>query len=214
MSIGENCKLIRKKRGISQIQLANKVGVNQSMIAHIENGNKIPSVALLWEISIALGVTINDFCESNALDGIKNSTSKKSSKASMSFGTQVKHLRQKNNLRQQDLADRFHVSQQAIAKWENEEAEPDILTLIKLSEFFGVSVDMLLGIEHVNDGLLRCPFCGGEAKFRTGVDKPSNIPVIQLSCQKCGIKTPWCLDTAFDGSFIDEVKKIWNRRTK
>lgn len=54
-------------------------------------------------------------------------------------------LRQQAGLSQQALADRFHLSQQTIHKYENGLAEPDIATLIELATFFGVSVDYLIG---------------------------------------------------------------------
>ena len=39
------------------------------------------------------------------------------------------------------------VSSQAVSKWENESALPDILILPKLADFFGISIDELMGYE-------------------------------------------------------------------
>ena len=46
---------------------------------------------------------------------------------------------------QQKLADMLSVSQQAVFKYEKTGNEPDISTLIRLSEIFDVSVDYLIG---------------------------------------------------------------------
>lgn len=57
----------------------------------------------------------------------------------------LKELRQKKNISQQQLADLIGVSQQSINKYENHSIEPDINTLIHLSQLFDISVDYLIG---------------------------------------------------------------------
>ena len=47
MKIAENLKKFRKQQGLSQKELAQVVGVNQTMIAHIENGVKSPRLRLV-----------------------------------------------------------------------------------------------------------------------------------------------------------------------
>ena len=54
-------------------------------------------------------------------------------------------LRQKKGISQQQLADVLGISQQSVNKYENHNIEPDIATLITLSDYFGVSVDYLIG---------------------------------------------------------------------
>lgn len=55
-------------------------------------------------------------------------------------------LRKQNNLTQQELGDILNVSYQTISKWENGVVYPDISMLPRISSFFGISVDALLGI--------------------------------------------------------------------
>ena len=62
MKIAENLKKFREEQGISQRELARRVGVNQTMIAHIENGLRIPSLAVGFEISKALDVSLDELC--------------------------------------------------------------------------------------------------------------------------------------------------------
>ena len=45
---------------------------------------------------------------------------------------------------QGDLANQFGLSAQAVSKWENDQAYPDILLLKPLSRLFGITVDALL----------------------------------------------------------------------
>ena len=53
-------------------------------------------------------------------------------------------LRKKNNLSQEQLAEKLGVSRQAISKWESGASLPEIENLIMLSECFNVSIDYLV----------------------------------------------------------------------
>ena len=57
----------------------------------------------------------------------------------------LKALRNEFNISQQQLADAIGVSQQSVNKYENQDVEPDIAILIKIAEYFSVSVDYLIG---------------------------------------------------------------------
>ncbi len=57
----------------------------------------------------------------------------------------IKMLRVKNGVTQQQLATAVGVSQQSINKYENHDIEPDIATLIAIADYFGTSVDYLIG---------------------------------------------------------------------
>ena len=67
----------------------------------------------------------------------------------MDFGSILKELRKKNNLTQQQLADRIGVTKSVISFYELRERAPSPEVLIKLSYIFHVSTDYLLGIERV-----------------------------------------------------------------
>lgn len=56
----------------------------------------------------------------------------------------IKELRNFKNLTQQQLADKLHVTKQAISKWEKGKSVPDIASVELLSSFFDVSVDYLI----------------------------------------------------------------------
>lgn len=61
----------------------------------------------------------------------------------------LKTLRMQSGISQKQLADVIGVSQQSINKYENHNIEPDIRTLIALADFFGVSVDYLIGHSEI-----------------------------------------------------------------
>lgn len=54
-------------------------------------------------------------------------------------------LRKDRSLSMKELADIMHVSAQTIMNWENDIFEPSIDHLIKLADFFNVSIDYLVG---------------------------------------------------------------------
>jgi transcriptional regulator with XRE-family HTH domain len=66
------------------------------------------------------------------------------------MGQFLAKLRNDKSLRQQDEADIFQVSPQAISKWESGESVPDIGTLEKLSNFYKVGIDEIINGEVKN----------------------------------------------------------------
>ncbi len=60
MSVGGNIKKKREELGISQVKLAEAVGVKQSMIAQIERGTKSPTLLLSVDIAKVLQCDLND----------------------------------------------------------------------------------------------------------------------------------------------------------
>lgn len=65
----------------------------------------------------------------------------------LKIGEKIKELRKAQDITQDKLADYLNISYQAISKWENGLALPDITLLPKLANFFGVSTDELLDLK-------------------------------------------------------------------
>ena len=60
MSVGENIAKLRNEIGLSQRELAEGVGISQSMVAQIERGSKALTVPLAKQIAEKLGKSITD----------------------------------------------------------------------------------------------------------------------------------------------------------
>lgn len=85
-------------------------------------------------------------------------------------GAMIKRLREAQNITQQQLAEKMHVSDKAISKWETGRGYPDVSLLEPLSEALGVSIiELFSGEDVVNSNrsfnMLRtklyvCPICG------------------------------------------------------
>lgn len=63
------------------------------------------------------------------------------------FAQRLSALRREKGITQLTLADDLNYSDKAVSKWERAESVPDACTLVKLAEYFGVSIDYLLGGE-------------------------------------------------------------------
>ena len=73
------------------------------------------------------------------------------------IGKKLAELRKARAITQEKLANRLGVSRQAVQKWENNSAMPDIAKLIMISELFGVTIEELLGIDIKDSNNLRYP---------------------------------------------------------
>ena len=68
----------------------------------------------------------------------------------------ILQLRNRENLSQEELAEKLFVTRQAVSRWENGETLPNTETLKRLSALFDVSINTLLGSPRRNI----CQCCG------------------------------------------------------
>ena len=59
----------------------------------------------------------------------------------------IRELREQYEMTQKELAEKMQVSFQTISKWENGVNMPDITQIPKLAEIFGISADVILGLQ-------------------------------------------------------------------
>lgn len=64
----------------------------------------------------------------------------------MEIGNQIKSLRQRRGITQEEMAQHLNVTAQAVSKWERGAATPDIALLPSISAFFGVTIDDLFAL--------------------------------------------------------------------
>ena len=60
------------------------------------------------------------------------------------LGKKLTEIRKENKMSQEEFAELFNVSRQTVSAWENSKSYPDIETLIRISEKFNISLDILL----------------------------------------------------------------------
>lgn len=71
----------------------------------------------------------------------------------MSFGTTIRKLRRDKEMTQEQLAEMLSISAQAVSRWENDSAMPDISLVMPLCHLFEITADELLGIDSQNTEL-------------------------------------------------------------
>ncbi len=67
----------------------------------------------------------------------------------INIGDNLKQLRLQKGLTQEQLAEVFGVSSQAISRWENNTSYPDITLLPGLAIYFNTSVDAIVGMDEI-----------------------------------------------------------------
>ena len=65
------------------------------------------------------------------------------------LGERIHELRLACGWNQVELAKRLNVAKQTVSNWENDNIQPSIEMLVKISKIFGVSTDYLLGIDDI-----------------------------------------------------------------
>lgn len=63
------------------------------------------------------------------------------------MGMMIAALRKEQGMTQLELAEKMGVTDKAVSKWERDLSCPDISTLPKLAEIFGISVDDLMQVK-------------------------------------------------------------------
>lgn len=62
----------------------------------------------------------------------------------MNIGSKIKKSRTEAKITQEQAAEALGTSRQTISNWENEKSYPDIASVLKMSDLYGVSLDFLL----------------------------------------------------------------------
>ena len=65
------------------------------------------------------------------------------------IGENIKRMRRNRNLTQEEMAAHLGISFQSVSKWERGDGYPDITMLPALANYFGISVDELLGMSEI-----------------------------------------------------------------
>ena len=66
----------------------------------------------------------------------------------LNIGNQIKRLRRERDITQEEFASVLGVSYQSVSRWENNTCYPDIELLPTIADFFGISIDRLMGVDE------------------------------------------------------------------
>lgn len=62
----------------------------------------------------------------------------------MRLGKRIFDIRKSHGLTQEEFANMFSVTRQAVSNWENDKAYPDLHTLVEISDKFNITLDVLV----------------------------------------------------------------------
>lgn len=88
----------------------------------------------------------------------------------------INDLRKNSGLSQKEFADLFNVHQTAVSQWETGKTTPDKETLIKIANYFGVSIDYLLG----NTEQKEKPLVNEDEELTEYLDELKNRPEMKM----------------------------------
>ncbi len=115
------------------------------------------------------------------------------------YGYAIRTLRKKNQMTQQALADNLNISGQAVSKWENNLAQPDLDTVLKMTEIFGITL---------NEFTALCSSAGADIDGEQTADEAQ-------SAENVGAGAPRLFGVCFDcGSSIYNEEEIGEKKPK
>ena len=82
------------------------------------------------------------------------------------IGDKIRELRKLHNITQEQLAEAIGISFQAVSKWENHIALPDITLVPALANYFEISCDELFGMNLMETKVQISSICAEAAKYR------------------------------------------------
>ena len=59
--VGDNVKRLRLAAGLSQAELAHRMGVDRAYVSGLEQGQRNPTIISLWHVAKALDVSMRSF---------------------------------------------------------------------------------------------------------------------------------------------------------
>lgn len=138
------------------------------------------------------------------------------------FGQRLKNLREEKGVSQRELAEIIGISKGAVYYYESDERAPDIVTLEKLSDYFGVSADYLLGRTNARTQKPKlrsvCEMVGLSDKsvrmlVRLKKENNSRLRIINLLLEQANsdIEVDYGLEDRFEGSVLNAVCRYLDR---
>lgn len=138
--LSQRLKELRLNQQLSQVDIAEKLGISNGLYNKYEKKGVNPPYEILQKLSKIYGVSV-DYILGN--DTVPNEAA--TSPTHIEFSRNLKALRTKKGVTQQQLANTLRVDKTSISKWENGSNYPNQNIQVMIADYFGVSVDYLLG---------------------------------------------------------------------
>lgn len=134
----ENLKKFRAEYEMSQSEMAKYLGITRQAYNNYETGKRKPNYKVLVKIAGYFSISVESLVGNQPADLEPTETTSV-------FGHILQQLRENQDMTQTDLAKKLGLSKANVSKYESGIVEPNINTLLLLSNLFCVSIDFLLG---------------------------------------------------------------------
>ncbi len=142
--LSDALRIARIEANLSITELGKILGVNYTTVTRWEEGVRVPELAKIPDIAIALGKDANDLLAVYPLPPGMSLSVSATRKESEPFGKRLITLRTNAGLTQEDLGRYLGVSGVAVLYWEKGESIPDLAMIPRIAEILKVSVEDLL----------------------------------------------------------------------
>lgn len=132
MYLAQNLKYLREQKGQTQADLAKVFGVKQPTVGNWEAGERKLDIEMIIRLAEYFGVTLDDLV-------LRDLRPPKPMCAS-----NLKYLREKYVMSQEDMAQLLKTSKPSVSKYENGLVRLSIEQLMKISEYFAVTLDQFV----------------------------------------------------------------------
>ena len=146
----EKLKILRKKQGLTQQEVAEFLEMTQPVYQKWESGNRKPSyenlsmLACIFDVS--LDYLLSEYSEISKERYLKFLKKRKKEEEKKNlFSVRLKELRLQHGFSQEELAEQIGIKRNYYSDWENGKCKPNYEKLEKIADFFGVSLDWLFG---------------------------------------------------------------------
>ena len=132
MYLAQNLKYLREQKGLSQQELSSCFEISCSLIGMWEQNRRKPDIGTIVRLAQYFGVSLDDL----VLKDLRPPVPK--------HAENIRYLRLKHGMNQEDIAKLLSVSKATACKYENGNVEPTVAQLLTLADFFGVSMDQII----------------------------------------------------------------------
>ena len=183
----------RKKAGLTQMQLAEKLGITDKAISKWERGIAMPDTSIMLKLCDVLGISVNELLSGEKIDMENNNQ-----KNEQLFLDMAKELEKKNKTVWTSMWIIMGVSVigliggLAVAAFLIPEGIWQLLTILGICVLFLIPCFYALKLE-VSVGAYKCKNCGHEIvpTYKQALNAMHMGTTRYLKCPECGKRT-WC----------------------
>lgn len=151
-------KELRKEKGLTQVELSKIFNIDQTTVSKWELEKAIPDTAMLIKLAEFYDVS-TDYLLSRSNYYYPDNIEKFDDKAELSnVQNRLRELRKAKNLTIANTAENLEIPFETYRSYEIGQRQADYDTLFKFADYFGVSVDYLLGREEHKNIIERPPY--------------------------------------------------------